>query len=62
MLAHITGSAPEVLLSRPDYLAAGNRALRHQIKRRILLTDHEWQTLAEKAGGLGKLMDLRGSR
>src|SRR5712675_464325 len=33
-----------------------NRVLRQQIDKRILLTEHERRTLAEKAIALGKLM------
>ncbi len=56
MLAYITGSVNEDLLRRIEYLLEENRVLRHQIDRRILLTDHERRTLAEKAIALGKLM------
>ena len=56
MLAYITGSVNEDLLRRIEYLLEENRVLRHQIDKRILLTDHERRTLAEKAIALGKLM------
>jgi putative transposase len=56
MLAYITGSVNEDLLRRIEYLLEENRVLRHQLDRRILLTDHERRTLAEKAIALGKLM------
>src|ERR1039457_2349082 len=56
MLAYITGSVNEDLLRRIEYLLEENRVLRHQIDKRILLTDSERRTLAEKAIVLGKLM------
>ena len=54
MLAYITGSVNEDLLRRIEYLLEENRVLRHQIDKRILLTDHERRTLAEKAVVLGQ--------
>jgi putative transposase len=56
MLAYITGSVNEDLLRRIEYLLEENRVLRNQIQKRILLTDHERRTLADKAIALGKLM------
>ena len=56
MLAYITGSVNEDLLCRIEYLLEENRVLRNQIQKRILLTDHERRTLAERAIVLGKLM------
>ena len=56
MLAYITGSVNEDLLRRIEYLLEENRVLRNQLEKRILLTDHECRTLAEKAVALGKLM------
>ena len=56
MLAYITGSVNEDLLRRIEYLLEENRVLRHQIDKRILLTDNERRTLAERAIALGKLM------
>src|ERR1039457_53058 len=56
MLAYITGSVNEDLLRRIEYLLEENRVLRNQIQKRILLTDHERRTLAERAVALGKLM------
>ena len=56
MLAYITGSVNEDLLRRIEYLLEENRVLRNQIDKRILLTDHERRTLAERAVALGKLM------
>jgi len=55
MLAYITGRVNEDLLRRIEYLLEENRVLRNQIQKRILLTDHERRTLAEKAVALGKL-------
>ena len=56
MLAYITGGVNEDLLRRIEYLLEENRVLRNQIQKRILLTDHERRTLAEKAVVLGQLM------
>ena len=56
MLAYITGSVNEDLLRRIEYLLEENRVLRHQIQKRILLTDQERRTLAERAVALGRLM------
>src|SRR5258706_15872689 len=56
MLAYITGSVNEDLLRRIEYLLEENRVLHNQIDKRILLTDSERRTLAEKAVALGKLM------
>ncbi|HEX7531100.1 MAG TPA: helix-turn-helix domain-containing protein, partial [Pyrinomonadaceae bacterium] len=46
----------EDLLRRIEYLLEENCVLRNQIQKRILLTDHERRTLAERAVALGKLM------
>ena len=62
MLAYITGSVNEDLLRRIEYLLEENRVLRHQIDKRILLTDHERRTLAERAVALGRLMADRQTR
>ena len=56
MLAYITGSVNEDLLRRIEYLLEENRVLRHQIDKRLLLTDHERRTLAERAVAVGRLM------
>ena len=56
MLAYVTGEIEESLLLRIEYLIEENRVLRNQIETRILLTDAERRTLAEKAVALGKLM------
>ena len=54
MLAYITGTVDQELLLRNEYLAAENRILRAQIKRRMLLSDAEKATLAEIAHRLGR--------
>ena len=51
-----TGGVNEDLLCRIECLLEENRVLRNQIQKRILLTDHERHTLAERAIALGKLM------
>ena len=56
MPAYVTGEIEESLLLRIEYLVEENRILRGQIEKRILLTDAERRTLAEKAVALGKLM------
>jgi hypothetical protein len=48
-VAYATGSVNEDLLRRIEYLLEENRVLRNQIQKRILLTDHERRTLAERA-------------
>jgi hypothetical protein len=54
MLAYVTGSVDENLLLRIEYLVAGNRILRDQIKGRVQLSDAEPQALAEIVAKLGK--------
>ena len=54
LLAYITGSVDQERLLLNEYLAAENRILRNQFKRRLLLTDGERQTLAEIGKRLGK--------
>ena len=56
MLAYVTGEIDESLLLRIEYLIEENRVLRHQLEKRIRLTDAERRILAEKAVALGKLM------
>ena len=56
MLAYISGSVNEELLRRIEYLMEENRVLRNRIEKRILLTDPERRSLAEKAVALGTLM------
>jgi hypothetical protein len=54
MLAYVTGSVDEELLSRNEYLVTENRILRNQIKGRIRLTDAERISLVEVAKRLGR--------
>jgi len=54
ILAYITGTVDQELLSRNEYLAAENRILREQVKGRLLLSDSEKKTLAEIGFRLGR--------
>ncbi len=54
LLAYITGSVDQELLLRNEYVAAENRILRNQLKRRLRLTEGEGKTLAEIGKRLGK--------
>ncbi len=54
ILAYITGTVDKELLLRNEYLAAGNRILKAQIKTRLRLTDEERVTLAKIAHRLGR--------
>jgi YD repeat-containing protein len=54
LLAHITGSVTQELLTRNEYLAEENRILRNQIKGRLRLSDAERQNLAEIGQRLGR--------
>lgn len=56
MLACITGSVNEDLLSRIEYPLKENRVLRNQIQQRLLPAGDEGRTLAVRAVALGKLM------
>jgi transposase InsO family protein len=56
MFAYISGRVNEELLRRIEYLLEENRVLRHQIEKRLRLTDPERRSLAVKAVALGKLM------
>jgi len=56
MLAYVAGEIEDSLLLKIEYLIEENRVLRNQVGKRILLTDAERRTLAEKAVALGKLM------
>ena len=47
MLAYITGSVDQELLSRNEYLVAENRILRNQLHGGLRLADGERRTLAE---------------
>ena len=54
LLAYVTGTVNQELLSRNEYLAAENRIMRAQIKGRLLLSEEEKATLAEIAHRLGR--------
>jgi len=54
ILAYITGTVDQELLLRNEYLAAGNRILKAQLKTPLRLTDAEPMTLAEIAHRLGR--------
>ena len=54
LLAYVTGTVNQELLSRNEYLAAENRILRAQSKGRLLLSEEEKATLAEIAHRLGR--------
>jgi len=54
VLAYITGTVDQELLSRNEYLAAENRILRAQIKGRLLLSHAEKTTFSEIARRLGR--------
>jgi putative transposase len=47
ILAFVTGLVDQELLARIEYLAAENRILKAQLKRRLKLTDAERATLGE---------------
>ncbi len=53
MLAYITGSVDQELLSRNEYLVAENRILRNQMLGFLHLSDGERLTLAEIVNQLG---------
>jgi transposase InsO family protein len=54
LLAYITGTVDQELLLRNEYLVTENRILRHQINRRVCLSDGERTTLADIGHKLGK--------
>ena len=54
MLAYITGTVDQELLSRNEYLVAENRILKRQLKGRLLLSDTERSTLGEIGHRLGR--------
>ena len=54
MLAYITGTVDQELLLRNEYLAAENRILRGQLKRRPKLSDAERDKLGEIGRRLGR--------
>ena len=47
ILAYITGTVDQELLSRNEYLVTENRILKRQLKGRLLLSDAERATLGE---------------
>src|SRR5277367_2022822 len=53
MLAYVTGTINQELLTKNEYLAVENRILKAKIKGRLLLTNDERITLAEIARRLG---------
>jgi len=53
MLAYVTGSINQELLTRNEYLVTENRILKGKIKGRLLLTNDQRITLAEIARRLG---------
>ena len=54
LLAYITGTVDQALLSRNEYLVAENWILRQQLRGRVRLTDAARKTLAEIGQKLGK--------
>lgn len=54
MLAYVTGSVDEELLTRNEYLVTENRILRNRIQGRIRLTDPERISLSLAAKRLGR--------
>jgi putative transposase len=54
ILAYVTGAVDQELLARIEYLAAENRILKAQLKRRLTLSDAERATLAEIGHRLGR--------
>jgi putative transposase len=54
LLAYITGTVDQELLLRNEYLAAENRILRGQLKRRLRLSEGERATLGEIGRRLGR--------
>jgi hypothetical protein len=54
IMAYITGTVDQELLLRNEYLAAKNRILRGQLKRRLKLSDAERAKLGEIGRRLGR--------
>ncbi len=54
ILAYITGTVDQELLSRNEYLVTENRILKRQLKGRLLLSDAERATLGEFGHRLGR--------
>ena len=53
ILAYITGTVDQELLSRNEYLVTENRILKRQLKERLVLSDAERATLGEIGHRLG---------
>jgi hypothetical protein len=54
MLAYVTGTVDQELLARNEYLAAGNRILKAQLKGRLKFSDAERASLGEIGNLLGR--------
>jgi hypothetical protein len=54
MLAFVTGTVDQELLARNEYLAAGNRLMKAQLKGRLKLSDAERGALGEIGHRLGR--------
>src|SRR5215467_10923158 len=54
ILAYVTGTVDQELLTRNEYLASENRILKAQLKGRLKLSDAERATLAEIGHRLGR--------
>ena len=54
ILAYITGTVDQELLSRNEYLVTENRILKRQLRGRLLLSDAERATLGEIGHRLGR--------
>src|SRR5512139_4274784 len=58
MLAYVTGTVDQELLTRNEYLAAENRIIKAQLKGRLKLSDAERVALGE----MGRLLNLHANR
>ena len=54
ILAYVTGTVDQELLTRNEYLAAENRILKAQLKGRLKLSDAERTTLGEIGHRVGR--------
>ena len=54
ILAYVTGTVDQELLTRNDYLAAENRILKAQLQGRLKLSDAERATLGEIGHRVGR--------
>jgi hypothetical protein len=54
ILAYVTGTVEQELLTRNEYLAAENRILKAQLKGRLKLSDAERATLGEIGHRVGR--------